>query len=104
MLKPLLFVATMAAVALSGAAQAQQPNLAGTYRCEPEPSPCKNGQTYTVTQSGEKLEFKNEKGNVGEAKLTSNISLSAGSPWNMLGTITSGNGIQWSDGTQWRKQ
>jgi hypothetical protein len=104
MFKPVLIVAAMAVTAMSGSAQAQQPNLAGTYRCQPEPGPCKNGQTYTVTQSGATVDFKNEKGEIGQAKLTSNISLSAGSPWNMLGTITAPNAIQWSDGTQWIKQ
>lgn len=103
---PILICAMMAAAAVPAAVQAQQPpNLSGTYRCEPEPSPCKNGQTFTVTQSGTKVDFKDEKGEAGEAKLTSNISLSAGAPWNMLGVITSDNrAVQWSNGTQWRKQ
>jgi hypothetical protein len=94
------------AIALAAAAQAQQlPKLAGTYRCEPEPSPCQNGQTFTVSQSGNKLDFKDEKGHVGEGTVTSNISVSVGPTWNMLGTILRDNRvIQWSNGTQWRKQ
>jgi hypothetical protein len=108
MLKPVLIsiVALGAFSGIAGTAQAQQlPNLAGTYRCEPEPSPCRNGQTFTVSQSGAKLDFKNEKGEAGEATVTSAVSASAGPPWNMLGSISSdAHLIQWSDGTQWRKQ
>jgi hypothetical protein len=58
-----------------------------------------------VTQNGNSLDIKNEKGDAGIATLTSNISLSAGPPWNMLGTIsTDARTIEWSNGTQWRKQ
>ena len=39
------------------------------------------------------------------ATLTSNTSLSAGPPWNMLGVLSGENRIiDWSNGTQWRKQ
>jgi len=103
MLKSVLILVCAAMAAAAVEAQ-QLPNLSGNYRCQPEPSPCKNGQTFTVTQTGDKIDFKDEKGEAGEAKLTSNISLSAGAPWNMLGTVTSGGAIQWSNGTQWRKQ
>jgi hypothetical protein len=40
------------------------------------------------------LELKNEKGDMGRAVLTSNVSLSAGAPWNMLGVILPDNSIQ----------
>ena len=99
-------IATSAASALLGAAHAENatPNLAGTYRCEPEPSPCSSGRTFTVTQSGTQLEFKSDSGTVGHATLTSPVSLSALPPWNSLGVILSDNRvIQWSNGTQWRK-
>jgi len=89
-----------------GAAQAQQlPQLAGTYRCEPDPAACISGQTFTVTQSGGKLEFKNDQGNIGSGTLTSNVSASAGPPWNMFGTVSSdARAIEWTNGTRWRKQ
>ncbi len=83
------------------------PNLAGTYKCGGDETACGwSGWTFTVTQSGADLDIKNEKGDVGRAKLTSRISLSAGPIWNMLGTITSADNreIQWSNGTTWRKQ
>ena len=110
MLKKLLSVtsiATLAALALLGQAQAQkssEPNLSGTYRCEGDSKKCEwSGQTFSVAQEGATLEVKNDKGDVGEIKLTSNISLSAGPPWNMLGLILPNNTIQWSNGTLWRR-
>jgi len=83
------------------------PDLTGTYRCEGHESACNwSGTAFTVTQSGADLEIKNDKGDIGNAKLTSNITLTAGPIWNMLGVITSpdNNLIQWSNGTSWRKQ
>jgi hypothetical protein len=86
-------------------AQGAAPKLAGTYRCIPEPSSCQwSGQTFTVAQTGDSLELKNDKGDVGRAVLTSNVSLSASAPWNMLGVILPDNSIQWSNGTKWQKQ
>lgn len=86
-------------------AQGASPNLSGTYRCVPEPSSCQSsGQTFTVTQSGNNLDLKNDRGDVGRGTVTSDISLSSGPPWNMLGVILPGNGIQWSNGTKWQKQ
>src|SRR4029453_7762272 len=84
-------------------ADEQLPNLAGTYRCEPQPAPCQSGQTFTVTQSGDQIEFKSDNGFVGQPKFRSRISLSATPPWNSLGVITADNHVQWSNGTQWRK-
>jgi hypothetical protein len=77
------------------------PNLAGTYPCEPQPSPCRSGQPFTVTQNGDHLD-KSDNGYVGHAKLTSPISVSAWPTWNSLGVITSDNHIEWSNGTKWR--
>ena len=96
---------------LTSVAHAQQqqplPNLAGTYACQGDETACGwSGWTFTVTQNGADLEIRNEKGDVGTAKLTSHISLSAGPIWNMLGTIVSADNriILWSNGTSWRKQ
>jgi hypothetical protein len=82
------------------------PNLTGTYKCEGDETACGwSGETFIVTQSGAVLDVKNEKGDVGQAKLTSPISISLGPTWNMLGTIVSSDNrvIQWSNGTNWRK-
>jgi hypothetical protein len=98
-------VAMTAASALPGTVRADQalPNLSGRYRCEPQPAPCRSGESFTVTQSGDQIEFKSNNGFVGNAKLTSRISLSGLPPWNSLGVITAENRIEWSNGTQWRK-
>jgi hypothetical protein len=108
MLKAFVSVSTLvAAVAVSGLAQAAQaPSLAGTYRCGPDAKACEwTGNTLTVTQTGNNLDIKTDKGDVGTATVTSNISISAGPPWNMLGTISGDTRtIDWSNGTQWRKQ
>lgn len=100
------FVVGLSAVfAGPAAAQGAAPNLSGTYRCEPEPVSCQwSGQTFTIQQSGTKLDVKNDKGDVGQGLLSSNSTLSVGAPWNMLGVIEPDNRIQWSNGTQWRKQ
>jgi hypothetical protein len=86
-------------------AQGSVPNVTGTWYCLPEPNTCQSGgQTFTVTQSGNDIDLKNDKGDVGRAQLTSAISLSASAPWNMLGVILSDGAIQWSNGTKWQKQ
>jgi hypothetical protein len=79
------------------------PNLAGTYQCEPQPAPCRSGQTFTVTQSGDQIEFKSENGVVGDAKFTSPISLTGSAPWNSLGVIAPDGHVEWSNGTLWRR-
>jgi hypothetical protein len=98
----------IAATIVGGVASAEPlPNLNGTYRCEGEPKVCeRSGSTFVVTQSGSDLQIKNEKGETGDGKLTSNISLSVGPIWNMLGVIGVPDNrlIQWSNGTTWRKQ
>jgi len=94
-------------VALPGRALAQPaaPNLSGTYRCAPEPSSCQwSGQTFTIGQTGTKLDMKSDKGDVARGLLSSNKTLSVGAPWNMLGVILPDNRIQWSNGTIWSKQ
>jgi hypothetical protein len=86
-------------------AQPAAPNLSGTYRCQPEPSSCQwSGQSFTVAQSGTRLDMKSDKGDVGQGLLSSNVTLSVGAPWNMLGVVLPDNRIQWSNGTLWLKQ
>ena len=98
----------IAAAALFGLAQAapQGLNFAGTYRCGPDAKSCQwSGTTFTVTQTGSNLEVKNEKNEMGTGTVTSPISISMGPPWNMLGTVAADTrSIDWSNGTQWRKQ
>ena len=101
--------AALIAAAAFGVAQTQAAstatNLAGMFRCGPDMKTCQwSGQTFTVTQTGNQLEIKNNKGDQGTAILTSNISVSAGPPWNMLGVIsTDGKTISWSNGSEWSK-
>jgi len=54
--------------------------------------------------NGSTLELKAENGPVAEAKVTSDITLSAGPPWNSNGVVLPDRSIQWSNGTHWRKQ
>jgi hypothetical protein len=99
-------VALLNSVAYAQSAPPALPNLTGTYKCEGDETACGwSGWTFTVTQKGADLEIKNEKGDIGNAKLTSHISLSLGPTWNMLGVIVSPDNrlIQWSNGTNWRK-
>jgi hypothetical protein len=84
----LIFVVAMtAASVLPGTVRADEalPNLSGRFRCEPQPAPCRSGEMFTVTQIGDQIEFKSDNGLVGNAKLTSWISLSGLPPWNSLG-------------------
>jgi hypothetical protein len=104
------FIIALAASTLPGSAQAQaqqgaRANLAGAYRCQPQPSPCPwPGQTMSITQNGSDLELKNDQGSFANAKLTSDITLSGGPPWNSLGVVLPDHSIQWSNGTVWQKQ
>lgn len=103
------FILALAASTLPGSAHAQaQPstaaNLAGNYRCEPQPSPCWPGQTIAITQTGSNLELKNDQGTFANGQLTSDITLGGGPPWNALGVVLPDHSIQWSNGTQWRKR
>jgi hypothetical protein len=80
-------------------------NLSGTYRCMPEPNSCQwSGKSFTVAQTGTRLDMKSDKGDVAQGLLSGNTTLSVGAPWNMLGVILPDNRIQWSNGTVWRKQ
>jgi hypothetical protein len=100
-------VALVAAFALpaQGLAQgAAATNVAGTYRCQPEPDKCQS-PTYSLTQTGNNLEIKGDNGNViAAAKLTSNITISAGPTWNSLGRILPDRSIEWTNGTKWIRQ
>lgn len=102
-ISPCSMIVSLAACAVAGHAYAAPPDLSGNYRCEPQPRPCELGASFSVTQSGTKLEFKNEKGDQGSAQLTSDITLSAAGPWNMLGVVYD-RSIEWSNGTKWRKE
>ena len=42
---------------------------------------------FAVAQSGVGLHLKNDRGDIGRGTLTSNISMSEGGPWNMLGVV-----------------
>jgi len=106
-MKSIALMAALAAFAFSGLAQAQSnaPNLSGTYRCLPEPSPCKwQSQTPAISQSGTKLELKINSNEIADGKLTSNITVSAGPPYNAEGLIRPDHSIEWSNGTKWVKQ
>ena len=102
-------ISLIAAAVLFGAVETQaaaaNPNLAGVFRCAPNMKLCQwSGQTFTITQNGNHLAIKNDKGDQGTATVTSAISVSAGPPWNMLGVISpDGKQISWSNGTEWRK-
>jgi hypothetical protein len=99
-------IATLAASALPGPVPAQQgANVSGAYWCEPEPSPCPwPGQTMSITQAGPALDLNNQDGSFADAKLTSDITISGGPPWNAIGVVLPDHSIQWSNGTLWRKQ
>ena len=102
-MRNLLLAAALCLVACQPQAQTPAPNLSGNYRCEPQPDTCKSGQNFTLAQSGNSIDLKNERGEQGHANLTSPTTISAGAPFNMLGVIRDG-GIDWSNGTRWRKQ
>ena len=104
------FIVALVASTLPGSAQAQAQqgapvNLAGAYRCEPQPSPCPwPGQTMAITQNGSELELKNDQGSFANGKLTSDITVSSTPPWNAIGLVLPDHSIQWSNGTKWQKQ
>ena len=101
-----VIVAASAALWTAAAYGQAAPNIAGTYRCQTDASSCQNsGNTFTVTQTGNALDVKNEKGELGSGTVTSNITISMGPPWNMMGVISNNNRqIEWSNGTKWQKQ
>jgi hypothetical protein len=86
-------------------AQAAPPDLSGNYQCEPNPLPCLwTGPTPSIAQTGSDLQIKNDKGEIAAAKLTSDITISAGGPLNSYGVIRNDHSIDWSNGNLWRKQ
>lgn len=99
-------ISALAAIAVATSVFGQgNANFAGTYRCEAEGMGCAaSGATFTVTQTGNALSVKNDKDTVGSGSVTSNITISMGPPWNMLGVVHEPNTIDWSNGTRWRKQ
>jgi hypothetical protein len=103
-------LAMMTAAALGGLDRAQAqgtaaPDLSGTYRCQPDPSPCVwPGQSPSITQNGKQLVIKGDKDGIANATLTSASTIVAGGTFNSNGIIRSDHSIEWSDGTKWRKQ
>ena len=67
-----------------------------------EPSQCQ-APTFSVSQAGNTLEIRAENGPVAEAKVTSDITLSVGPPWNSIGVALPDRSIQWSNGTHLAK-
>jgi hypothetical protein len=111
MLKTALSVSaiiTVCALAFVTRLQAQgaaPPDISGTYQCQPDPTPCLwSGQSPSISQSGKKLDIKNDKGEAASATLTSDITISAGGPMNSYGVIRPDHSIDWSNGNKWRKQ
>ena len=106
-MKKMLSVPTIAAftaITFGNASAVEVPNFSGSYRCD-DAKRCENsGMTFTVTQTGNTLEVKNDKGAVGQGTVTSAITISMGPPWNMFGVIHQAGTIDWSNGSQWRKQ
>jgi hypothetical protein len=104
----LLTAAAIAAFGLCAIAQSQgaaAPNIAGNYRCQPQPDKCDLwGTAVSITQAGNKLSLNNEKGSFTDAELTSNTTLSADPPFNADGVIMPDHSIQWSNGNKWIKQ
>ncbi len=101
------FVFALSMLGPPGLAQAQSsaPNLSGTYRCVPEPSSCQwQEQNPTISQTGTTLQLNIKKGEFAEGKLTSNITVGAGPPFNSLGLMRPDHSIEWSNGTKWIKQ
>ena len=96
------------AFAWATAAQAEKasmPNLAGNYRCTPDPTPCPDdAAAFTVTQKGNRIDFKSDKGRAGYGEVTSPTTIAIAAPWNMLGIVRNEGQIDWSNGTIWRKQ
>jgi hypothetical protein len=101
----ILALGTAALIGRAHAQGASPPDLSGTYQCQPDPAPCLwPGASPSISQSGKKLQVKNDKGETADAMQTSDITISAGGPLNSLGIVRADNSIDWSDGTKWRKQ
>jgi hypothetical protein len=81
------------------------PDLGGTYKCQPNPSPCVwPGASPSIAQSTNSLQIKGDNGATADAKVTSDVTISAGGTFNSLGIIRPDHSIDWSDGTKWTKQ
>ena len=91
-------------LSVTASTQGAAPSLAGNYRCQPQPDKCMSGATVSIVQEGNKLSLNNEKGLFADAKLTSNITLSAAPPFNANGLILTDHSIEWSNGTHWVRQ
>lgn len=105
MIRVLTLAAGAAALVATSALSQNFTNFAGTYRCEAEGNGCAaSGLTFTVMQTGNTLSVKNDRNEIGSGTVTSNITLSMGPPWNMLGVVHAPDTIDWSNGTTWRKQ
>jgi hypothetical protein len=100
-------IIALCALALIGRAQAQgaaPPDVGGTYKCQPSPSPCRwSGPSATISQTGNKMQIKGENGALADGTVTSDITISAGGTFNSLGIIRPDKSIDWSDGTKWSK-
>jgi hypothetical protein len=78
-------------------------NLSGSYTCEGPP--CSEG-TDTVSQSGEQLTFKNEKGKTSSGHFLSKFSVIA-DDWEggLRGEVSSdGKTITWANGSKWTRK
>ena len=103
---PLLVFATLATIASAPvpAVETVVSDLSGKYRCVSDIRPCQTS-TFTISQSGRKLEVKSEQGQIGDAEVTSPLSISLGPPWNANGIILPDQRtIEWSAGTRWQRQ
>jgi hypothetical protein len=81
---------SLAMVIWHAQAQTAAPNLSGNYRCEPQPMSCRSGLAFSISQSGNLLALKSDIGEQGNGRLTSETTISAGPPWNMLGVVCDG--------------
>jgi hypothetical protein len=81
----LLVSATLGTIASAPvpAVEPAVPNLSGKYSCVSDTRPCQSS-TFSISQSGRKLEVKSEQGQIGDAEVTSPLSISLGH----LGTRT----------------
>lgn len=101
----LVALAVVVAADRAEAQGAAPPDLGGTYQCQPDPSPCVwPGNAPSITQDGKKLVIKGDKGDIANATLTSDTTISASGTFNSNGVIRQDHSIEWSDGTKWHKQ
>lgn len=85
-------------------ASAAPADLSGTYKCQPDPSPCLwPGASPSISQSGKSLQIKGDNGAAADATLTSASTITAGGTFNSLGIVRPDHSIDWSDGTKWTK-